>query len=142
MDLCTPEHIKDLLLQDYIDACEQKNPGITERTITAVSGEVIDIVSVRYPQPWPDIPEMLRYAASVISAYRIVESITSLVSTEASVGNEWIPLQKQWKHVNDLLMDIARGKVKLPIGEDDPGTVNSPDAVVLAPEPMFKDLKL
>ncbi len=142
MDLCTKEDIKDLLLQDYIDACEQKNPGITERTITAVSGEVVDMVALRYPQPWPSIPNLLRYATSVIAAYRIVESITSLVSTEASVGNEWIPLQKQWKHVNELLKDIAKGKVKLPKPDDPEVAGKSAEAVVISKPPLFGDLKL
>ncbi len=135
-DLCTAADVADLLLQDYIDACEQKNPGITARTITAVSGEVVDIVAVRYPQPWPQVPHLMRYAASVIAAYRIVESITSLVSSEASVSNEWIPLQKQWKYVNDLLTDIAKGKIKLPVGEDEEAGEDT-SLVVLAREPYF-----
>ena len=89
MLLCRREHIIDLLHAKYVAACEEQNPGLVERTIEAVSGEVSDALSYRYPQPWPYVPELVRYITAVISAYRVVEGITSLVDTEASSDNEW-----------------------------------------------------
>ena len=89
MLLCRREHIVDLLHAKYMEACEKQNPGLVERTIEAVSGEVSDALSYRYPQPWPYVPELVRYIAAVISAYRVVEGITSLVDTEESGDNEW-----------------------------------------------------
>ena len=130
MLLCTREQIIDLLKVDYVDACEKLNPGLVERTIEAVSGEVGDALSYRYPQPWPYVPELVRYIAAVISAYRVVEAITSLVDTEDSSDNEWIPLQKQWKYVTDLLEDIAKGKLKLPLEEANPDREEASVAVV------------
>ena len=136
MLLCRREHIVDLLHAKYMEACEKQNPGLVDRTIEAVSGEVSDALSYRYPQPWPYVPELVRYIAAVISAYRVVEGITSLVDTEESGDNEWIPLQKQWKYCTDLLEDIASGKRKLPLSEANPDREDPTFAVVSRP-PLF-----
>lgn len=136
MLLCRRDHIVDLLHADYVAACEEQNPGLVERTIEAVSGEVSDALSYRYPQPWPYVPELIRYIAAVISAYRVVEAITSLVDTEASSANEWLPLQKQWKYVTGLLEDIVSGKQKLPLEETNPDREEASVAVVSRP-PLF-----
>lgn len=136
MLLCRREHILDLLLVKYVDACEKQNPGIVERTIEAVSGEIGDALSYRYPQPWPFVPELVRYIAAVISAYRVVEAVTSLVDTEETGNNEWIPLQKQWKYCTELLEDIASGKRKLPLAEANPDREDPTFAVVSRP-PLF-----
>lgn len=133
MLLCKREHLTDLLHAAYMQACEEQNPGIVERTIEAVSGEVGDALSYRYPQPWPYVPELVRYIAAVISAYRVVEAITSLVDSEASEGNEWIPLQKQWKQCLSMLDDIAKGKLKLPLDETHPDREDASVAVVSRP---------
>ena len=109
MLFCTREQITDLLLVDYVRACEEKNPGLVDRTIAAVTGEIMSMLSYRYPQPWPTVPELIRYIAGVISAYRVVEAITTLVDSEATVDNEWLPLQKQWRYCTELLEDIRDG---------------------------------
>lgn len=136
MVLCRREHILDLLLVKYVDACEKQNPGLVDRTIEAVSGEIADTLSYRYPQPWPFVPELVRYIAAVISAYRVVEAVTSLVDTEETGNNEWIPLQKQWKYCTELLEDIASGKRKLPLAEANPDREDPTFAVVSRP-PLF-----
>lgn len=136
MLLCDRAAIVDLLHAKYVEACEKQNQGIVERTIEAVSGEIGDALSYRYPQPWPSVPELVRYIAAVLSAYRVVEAITSLVSSEASDNNEWIPLQSQWKHCNGLLKDIRDGKLKLPLYEANPDREEASVAVVSRP-PLF-----
>lgn len=136
MLLCRREHILDLLLVKYVDACEKQNPGLVDRTIEAVSGEIADALSYRYPQPWPFVPDLVRYIAAVISAYRVVEAVTSLVDTEETGNNEWIPLQKQWKYCTELLEDIASGKRKLPLAEANPDREDPTFAVVSRP-PLF-----
>ena len=136
MNLCTRAHIIDLLHAGYVAACEEQNPGIVERTIEAVSGEIGDALSYRYPQPWPYVPEIVRYIAAVTSAYRVVEAITSLVDTEESGDNEWIPLQKQWKYCMDLLDQIARGKLKLPLEETNPDREEA-SVAVFSRQPFF-----
>ena len=136
MLFCTRDQITDLLLADYVKACEEKNPGLVDRTIEAVSGEIATVLSYRYPQPWPIVPELIRYIASVISAYRVVEAITTLVDSESEVGNEWVPLQKQWKYCTDLLKDIRDGKLKLPLDEANPDR-EEPTFAVVSPKPFF-----
>lgn len=113
MTFCTREQITDLLLEAYVDKCEEINPGIVERTITAVTGEVTGLLMARYPQPWPYVPKIVGYVVSVIAAYRIVQGITSLVSTEAASENEWLPLQKQWKYCTGLLDDWVKERARL-----------------------------
>lgn len=136
MLLCDRAAIVDLLHAKYVEACEKQNQGIVERTIEAVSGEIGDALSYRYPQPWPSVPELVRYIAAVLSAYRVVEAITSLVSSEAGDNNEWIPLQKQWRYCTGLLEDIVRGKQKLPLDEAKPDREEASVAVVSRP-PLF-----
>ena len=136
MMLCNRAALIDLLHVKYLEACEAQNPGLVDRTIEAVSGEIGDALSYRYPQPWPYVPELIRYIAAVFSAYRVVEAITSLVDTEASTNNEWIPLQKQWKHCIDLLDQIAKGKLKLPLEEANPDR-EAPGFAVVSRPPLF-----
>ena len=136
MILCGRKAVLDLMHPDYVTACEEQNPGLVDRTIEAVSGEIADALSYRYPQPWPYVPELVRYIAAVISAYRVVEAITSLVDTEVSSDNEWLPLQKQWKYCTDLLEDIASGKQKLPLEEANPDREEASVAVI-APVRFF-----
>lgn len=136
MLLCDRAAIVDLLHVKYVVVCEGQNPGIVERTIEAVSGEIGDALSYRYPQPWPYVPEIVRYIAAVTSAYRVVEAITSLVDTEQSGDNEWIPLQKQWKYCMDLLDQIARGKLKLPLEETNPDREEA-SVAVFSRQPFF-----
>ena len=136
MILCGRKAVLDLMHPDYVTACEEQNPGLVDRTIEAVSGEIADALSYRYPQPWPFVPELVRYIAAVISAYRVVEAVTSLVDTEETGNNEWIPLQKQWKYCTELLEDIASGKRKLPLAEANPDREDPTFAVVSRP-PLF-----
>lgn len=136
MQLCTLDDLKDFLLAGYLDACEEQNPGLAERTIAAVSGEIKDMLAYRYPQPWPLVPPIVRYIAAVIAAYRTVEAITTLVSTEGTTENEWIPLQKEWKRATELLKELATGKLKLPLAET---IADREDAAIAveSPRPVF-----
>lgn len=130
MILCGRDDVLDLMHPKYVQACEKQNPGLVERTIEAVSGEIGDALSYRYPQPWPYVPELVRYIATAISAYRVVGGITSLMDTEASGENEWIPIQKQWRYCTGLLEDIVSGKQKLPLEEVNPDREEASVAVV------------
>lgn len=133
---CTRAQIEDLLYAAYLTRCEELNPGICGRTIEAVSGEVAGILAPRWPLPWPEVPEIVRYITAVISAYRIVEAITSLVDTEATSSNVWLPLQKQWKYCLDLLDRLAAGRLKLPLPESSDDREDA-TTVVVAPDPYF-----
>lgn len=139
MILCGRADVLDLMHPTYVAACEGENSGLVERTLKAVSGEVGDALSYRYPQPWPQVPELVRYIAAVISAYRVVGAITSVMDTEASSDNEWLPLQKQWKYATGLLEDIVSGKQKLPLSEANSDREDPTFAVVS--RPLLFDLR-
>lgn len=112
MTLCTIDDLKDYLLPAFITACEEQNPGICERTIKAVSGEIMDMVANRFNAN-KGIPPLIKYIASVIAAYRTAGAITTLINTEGATDNEWLPLQKEWKRATDLLDKLALGKITL-----------------------------
>lgn len=139
MLLCTPSDLSDYLLQSYLDACEKQNPGIAERTIKAVSGEIADLLAYRYPQPWPAVPPVIRYIAAAISAYRTAEAITTLVTTEGVTENEWIPLQKEWKRATGILDEIAAGKRKIPLIEENADREDA--SVAVSAPPLVFDFK-
>lgn len=136
MLLCSAQNLSDYLLEAYLAACEEQNPGIAERTMAAVSGEITDLLAYRYPQPWPQVPPIIRYIASAISSYRVVEAITTLVKSEGSAENEWIPLQKEWKRATAILDEIAAGKRKIPLLEENSDREDATAAVVSRP-PFF-----
>ncbi|MDR2055664.1 MAG: DUF1320 domain-containing protein [Desulfovibrio sp.] len=138
MPLCTVDDLKDYLHAGYLAACEKQNPGLAERTIAAVSGEVTDMLRRRYPLPWPEVPALVRYVAAVIAAYRTVEAITTLVSTEGTTENEWIPLQNEWKRATEMLEKLSTGKLKLPLATaDDADDYEDPTVAVVTGKPMF-----
>ena len=136
MLLCNQSDLSDYLLKGYLDACEAQNPGLAERTIAAVSGEIFDLLAYRYPAPWPSVPAVVRYIASVISAYRTAEAITTLVASEGTSENEWIPLQKEWKRATAMLDEIANGKRKIPLAEENTDR-EEPSVAVVSAKPFF-----
>ena len=51
MILCGRDDVLDLMHPKYVQACEKQNPGLVERTIEAVSGEIGDALSYRIRSP-------------------------------------------------------------------------------------------
>jgi phage gp36-like protein len=86
-------------------------------TIEKVSGEITDILAHRYKLTVTALPQVIVNKAAVFSAYRIVEAITGIVSTEAGADNVWIPLQKEYQRMDRILNEIAKGTLKLNIPE-------------------------
>lgn len=105
--------IASFILLEYLEAAEQKKTGIVDRVISDVSAEIDCLLGNIYPTPFEPIPGIISYIASVLSAYRIVSSITTVVDTEASMDNPWLPLQKEWQRALKLLDDLATGVLKL-----------------------------
>lgn len=134
--LCSRDDVADMLLAPYLDACEAQNPGLVERTILAVSAELVESLASRYPQPWAQVPSLVRHIARVFTAYRVVQAITSLVQTEASSNNEWLPLQQEWKQCVKMLEDILGGRRSLTLSES-LGQREDACIAVCAPRPLF-----
>jgi phage gp36-like protein len=137
MLLCTPDNLADYLLAAFLAAAEGQNPGLAERQIEAVSGEILNLLTPRYPLPWPETPSVVRYIAAVFASYRTAGAITTLVNTEGQTENEWIPLQKEYKRADALLKDIATGKIKLALDEVALGEFEEPSIAVVSPGPYF-----
>lgn len=108
--------IEKLVYKPFLEAAENKIPGLISDTIAAVSNEIDERLSVRWVVPFAATPALVGYICSVLSAYRIVGALTSLMDTEASNDNQWIPLQKQWQKAMQLLDQLATpgSNVRLP----------------------------
>lgn len=110
---CAPEELKQYVFQKYLDKIEQLEPGIIAGHISGVCAEIDDALRPRFVLPLANPPETVRRIARVLAAYRCVGSITSLMKTEASSENVWLPLQTQYKQAVKQLETIAGGKMDL-----------------------------
>lgn len=135
---CQPEDVTDLILADVASAAEDLNPELVRRCIEAASGEVSSLLARRYRQPFEPVPRIIRWITSVVAAWRVVGAITSLMDTEASSDNQWLPIQTQYKRAWDLLESLAKGRIKLATEEGlmDPDR-EMPHAAVISPGPYF-----
>lgn len=116
---CKRADLTDYVLAAYLDAAEEQSPGIVDKTIANVSGEIDDALRPLYRLPLDTVPVTLNRIAAVMVGYRVIGAITSLMSSEASGGNEWIPLQTQYKAaLKDL--DAIRSKC-MDLGLDELG---------------------
>jgi Mu-like prophage protein gp36 len=108
---CAPDELKDYLFHKYLAKIEELEPGLVQRHIDSACALIDDMLRPRFRLPLPNPPETIRRIARVISAYRCVGAITTMMSTESNSANEWIPLQTQYKEVMRQLEDIAVGKM-------------------------------
>ncbi|MEG6551881.1 phage protein Gp36 family protein [Desulfocurvibacter africanus] len=101
---CRREDLGDYVLQAYLDKVEELSPGLIERTISQVAGEIDGaVLQAGHALPLPRIPHKLAWICAVIAAYRAVGAITTLMESEGSSGNEWLPLQTQYRQaIKDL----------------------------------------
>ena len=130
---CTETDLKDYILQAYLDKIEEINPGTILRTLESVSAEILEAIL----QGGCSIPEtgssaILKRICAVFTSYRCVGDITSLMDTEASSGNEWIPLQRLFDKSEKDLEKIREGKLNPYPGSTDGDTgisVSAPSAI-------------
>jgi len=131
---CTEADLKDYILTGYLDKLEEINPGICSRTLENVSAEILEAIW----QGGHSIPEtgssaMLKRICAVMTAYRCVGDITTLMDTEASSGNEWIPLQRMFEKSEKDLDKIREGRL-----DPYPGSVSGDTGIsVSAPAAIF-----
>jgi hypothetical protein len=131
---CTEADLKDYILEAYLDKLEEINPGICSRTLENVSAEILEAIH----QGGHTIPEtgysaILKRICAVMTAYRCVGDITTLMDTEASSGNEWIPLQRLFEKSEKHLDKIREGKL-----DPYPASANGDTGIsVSAPDAMF-----
>jgi len=119
---CTTDDLKDFLLEQYLIKIEELNPGAAVRQMTNVSAEIEEAL----------LQGGFEVICAVMCDWRLVGEITSLMDTESSSGNEWIPLQKLYARAEKDLDKIREGKLNpFPSeGGDDSGIeVSTPDKI-------------
>jgi phage gp36-like protein len=136
MNYCEGTDLNDYLYQEYLDKIEQLSPGSALRHISQVSAEIDDSLRAVCTLPLASIPATVRRICAVIVCWRLVGEITTLMDTEASSGNEWIPLQTLYKQAVKDLEAIREGKPGYGLDDKEPeaGGVD-----VLAPDRMFTE---
>lgn len=111
---CRREDLGDYVLQAYLDKVEELSPGLIERTIGQVAGEIDGaVLQAGHSLPLPRIPPKLTWICAVVAAYRAVGAITTLMESEGSSGNEWLPLQTQYRQAVKDLEAIRENKLIL-----------------------------
>jgi len=139
MPYCVETDLTPYLLADYITAANNKTPGIVAEHITRVSEQIDAYIGERYTLPLPAVPGILNWAAAVMTAYRVIGSITSLVSTTGETGNEFVYLQGEYKRAIRMLEDIRDGTIELFPGTDDKERQDDKAVSVSTPPRTFTD---
>jgi len=131
---CQRADLTDYVLDAYLVAAEEQTPGIVEKTIGNVSGEIDDALRARFELPLRQVPGTLTRIASVITVYRIVGAITSVMATEGGSNNEWVPLQTQYRQAVKDLEAIREGRLDIGLKElGEESRVDSETMVVTRP---------
>lgn len=114
---CERTDLTEYVLDAYLTAAESKTPGIVDKTIENVSGEIDDALRARFELPLATIPKTLKRIAAVIVSYRVVGGITSIMTSEGGSNNDWIPLQTQYKQSVKDLESIREAKLDIGLKE-------------------------
>lgn len=138
MPYCTMENLLDYVLEQYLEKIEDLNEGSVDRHILQVSGEIDEAIQQGgYSIPDGATSNTLTRICAVMAAWRSIGEITSLMDTEASSNNEWLPLQKLNSRAEKDLDMIRAGKL-----DPFPGsTGEAGDILVSAPEVIFSSEK-
>lgn len=134
MAYCTNDDLKDFLLEQYLDKIEELKPGSSARQIEKISAEIDEaLLQGGFDIPGVNTSATLTRICAVMSDWRLVGEITSLMDTQASSGNEWLPLQGLYRRAEKDLDKIRTGKLN-PFPSSVPGensgiVVSTPDRI-------------
>lgn len=134
MNYCDASKLTKYVLQAYLNKVEELNPGCVAGHIAGVSAEITEaLMQGGYDLPYEqNTSALLTRVCAVMVAYRSIGGITSVISTEASSNNEWIPLQRLNTRAEKDLDLVRAGKL------DPFPTVSSGGGIsVMAPKPLF-----
>lgn len=138
MIYCTASDLEDYVLAQYLVKVEELNPGSVARHIGRVSAEIDEALLVGgYTVPEENNSALLTRICAVMSAWRSIGEITSLMDTEASSANEWLPLQRLNTRSENQLDKIRDGKLN-PVPEN---TTEDCGIEVSAPPAIFSHEK-
>jgi phage gp36-like protein len=136
---CTESDLSPYLLQAYITAAKASNSTIVDDHITRVSEQVDAYIGERYELPLSSVPGILNWTASIMVAYRVLGSVTSLVNNESSSDNDFVYLQGEYKRAIKTLEEIRDGKVELFPGSDEEELQDDHSVSVSTPPRRFTD---
>lgn len=113
MTYCAETDLQDYLLPAYLTRIEQTHAGSIAKTLGNVSAIINEAVMAG---GWaiPDGVEtsaLLTEICAVMTCWRLVGKITSLMDTGAISDNEWFPLQKLNARAEKDLVLIRGGKL-------------------------------
>jgi hypothetical protein len=131
MNYCEESELRKYVLKGYLDAVEQQFPGSVLLHITSVSEEIKEAVLQGGYELQDYSSATLKRICAVLAAWRCVGQITSLMSSESSSDNEWVPLQKLYNSAVKDLELIRSGKLN-PYPSADTGSgvsVSAPSAI-------------
>jgi hypothetical protein len=134
MNYCDASELTKYVLQAYLDKVDELNPGSVDGHIAGVSAEISEaLMQGGYVLPEEqNTSALLTRVCAVMAAYRSIGGITSVISTEASSGNEWIPLQRLNTRAEKDLDLVRAGKLDPFPTESSGGGIS-----VKAPKPIF-----
>jgi len=111
---CGSDDLKDYVLEAYLAKAEELNPGGAERHLAQVSEEIDGaLLQAGHALPLKRVPGKLKQLAAVITAFRVVSNITSLMQDSGTSGNEWLGLQTLHKQAVKDLDSIRSGDLDL-----------------------------
>lgn len=137
---CNQTDLTEYVLEAYLTAAEEQTPGIVEKTLANVAGEIDDALRARFMLPLFSVPSTLKRIASVLASYRIVGGITSVISSEAGSNNEWIPLQTQYKQAVKDLEAVRTGSLNIGLVERGE-TQRSDDSMIVVTRKKVLDME-
>ena len=136
---CTRNDLTDYILADYLAAVDSIDPGKVGRTIANVESEMAEVlVSGGYTVASDAIPATVKRICSVLSAYRSISAVTSLITSEAGNENEFLPLQRAAERAEKELDQIRLRKTPLAAPEADTSQP-SDNFVVVTTKSRFGD---
>lgn len=120
---CDITELSQYVLQEYLDAVDDKNPGSVLGHIERVSAEIDEALGQGgFAIPESPVSATLTRICAVMAGWRSIGEITSLMDSEASSGNEWLPLQRLNTRSEKDLEQIRAGKLDpFPGADDGPG---------------------
>ena len=129
---CTPQELTQYVFQKYLDKIEALEPGMVATHIAGVCAEIDDALRPRFCLPLNTPPETICRIARVMAAFRCIGAITSIMDTEGTSNNVWLPLQTQYKEAVKQLAAIAEGALDVGLEALGNEAENSPTQGMLA----------
>lgn len=108
MAWCVRNDLTQYVLEQYLSAADENTPDIVERSIAGVDAEINEALTAG-GYPLSGTSATLTRIAAVLSAWRSVGAITSLVDSEGSTNNEWQPLLHERNRAESELAKIRKG---------------------------------